>query len=239
MEKFLQFFQNLDQETVKNLMFGCYAICVILLCCLIGSIFKKKWILLSNNEEGSIFLTRNVLREIIEAVTTEVGITKKVCIHIKHCRSGICIEVVMRASGWKSLPNVPVLLRSKLYGILVNDMQLAAIKKVNVVVVGFARDDGSCCCPCHEKCDEKSLEKEAAQDAGLKPIVAAVPAFEDKPSTVVDGDICDEKKSSETKDDVKEDEDEACEEGFEGDDEQVDDKDKKKEKGDREWGKWR
>jgi hypothetical protein len=57
----------------------------------------------------------------------------------------------VRTGSWKSLPNVPLLLRSKLYNVLVNDMQLSAVKRINVIVVGFLRDNCKCCCSCHGK----------------------------------------------------------------------------------------
>jgi uncharacterized alkaline shock family protein YloU len=73
----------------------------------------------------------------IASIAGDIGISSKICTKIKCSHGQIFIDVMIRTGSWQNLSQVSSSLQKRLFDALVTHIGLAAIKKINVVVVGF------------------------------------------------------------------------------------------------------
>jgi uncharacterized alkaline shock family protein YloU len=116
--------------------------------CIVYLSLKPKWIFISKSDEGFVSLTRDSLNKIIESLAREVGIKDKIYTKIKCCRGNISIDIIIRISCRQNLADISKSLRETLQNVLVNNIGLAAVKKVNIVVTKFQSENNGYRCSC-------------------------------------------------------------------------------------------
>ncbi|MDR0693022.1 MAG: hypothetical protein LBF49_00400 [Puniceicoccales bacterium] len=136
--------QNLSAEQLKYLfllgwcMVGIAIIYVLYLLC------RPKWIFISKSDEGTVSLSKDSLNKIIESLARDVGIRDKIHTKIKCCRGIISIDISIRISRRQNLADISRSLRETLQNVLINNIGLAAVRKINIIVAEFQSEGGAC-----------------------------------------------------------------------------------------------
>ncbi|MDR2628816.1 MAG: hypothetical protein LBC30_02390 [Puniceicoccales bacterium] len=136
--------QNLSAEQLKCvfLLGGCIAGVVIIY--ILYLLWRPKRIFISKSDEGSVSLSKDSLNKIIESIARDVGIKDKVRTKIKCCRGVVSIDISIRISRRQNLADISRSLREILQNVLVNNIGLAAVRKINIMVTEFQSESGTC-----------------------------------------------------------------------------------------------
>ncbi|MDR2776909.1 MAG: hypothetical protein LBB17_02605 [Puniceicoccales bacterium] len=136
--------QNLNTEQLRCvfLLGGCITGVVIIY--ILYLLWRPKRIFISKSDEGSVSLSKDSLNKIIESLAKDVGIKDKVRTKVKCCRGAISIDISIRISRRQNLADISRSLREVLQDVLINNIGLAAVRKINITVTEFQSESGAC-----------------------------------------------------------------------------------------------
>jgi hypothetical protein len=144
-----EFWQSLRCEQLKLLPLEWWGvICGIITLYVLYLILKPKRVIVSKGKEGTVSLSQNSLKRIIESVAKDVGIHERICSKIKCCGGNIVINVSIRIGCKQNLLEVSKSLREALQDVLIENIGLTAIRKINITVSEFLteRNNSQCLC---------------------------------------------------------------------------------------------
>ncbi|MDR2432342.1 MAG: hypothetical protein LBD34_01165 [Puniceicoccales bacterium] len=136
--------QNLSAEQLKYVFLLGWSIGGIAAIYILYLLWRPKWIFISKSDEGTVSLSKASLIKIIESLAKDVGIKDKIRTKIKCCRGIIDIDIAIRISRRQNLADISRSLRETLQNILINNIGLAAVRKINIIVTEF-QSEGSVC----------------------------------------------------------------------------------------------
>ena len=118
-------------------MYVGYGVIILCLMAVLVAIFKKKYVCIAHGSDGEITLTKRALVEIIESVCYDMDVSGKVRTSITGGRRGIHVSVTVKTDSWQNLADKSSMLQSRLQHVLVNNIGLVTVSKINIVIVGF------------------------------------------------------------------------------------------------------
>lgn len=159
---------NLSKELVKFVTSDYFigAASLLLLMLLAKVFFRRRWISVSGSKFGKIRISRHALYAAIREAASDVdGVSiRRVEAAIKHGK--IYIDIFVRLGVCRSVSTVSEDVQVHLSNVLVNDLGLDNIGRINVVVAGFSRKScrnsgffaENCCKSCDSKPDNGADE---------------------------------------------------------------------------------
>lgn len=123
--------------------------------------FKKHWLSITSSKLGKVRMSKHALYEVVYGICKDIdGIIHP---HIKLTikRKKINIDINIKLGICKNLSSITVEIQNKLNEVLVNDLGLSNVGKINVIVSGFSRrscranDKFISECSCSNKNEEK------------------------------------------------------------------------------------
>ncbi|MDR1528470.1 MAG: hypothetical protein LBS22_02690 [Puniceicoccales bacterium] len=136
--------QNLSTEQLRCVFLLGWCIIGIAVIYILYLLWRPKWIFISKSDEGTVSLSKDSLNKIIESLARDVGIKDKVRTKIRCCRGIISIDIAIRISRRQNLADISRSLRETLQNVLINNIGLAAVRKINIIVAEF-QSEGSLC----------------------------------------------------------------------------------------------
>ncbi|MDR1457751.1 MAG: hypothetical protein LBI47_02810 [Puniceicoccales bacterium] len=136
--------QNLSTEQLKCACLLGWCMVGIAIIYVLYLLWRPKWIFISKSDEGTVSLSKDSLTKIIESLARDVGIKDKIRTKIKCCRGIISIDISVRISRRQNLADISRSLRETLQNVLINNIGLSAVKKINIIVAEF-QSEGSAC----------------------------------------------------------------------------------------------
>jgi hypothetical protein len=157
-----EFFQTLDWGMCESCRshWGCVVGTIVAIVA-IFFICRPRSVPMVRGEWGTIFLKKSAIREIVKSMAGSVGFRGKICVKIVLRGERVSVEVTVWPYHWQNLAENSRSLHESLYNVLVRDIGLEKIGKINVLIAGFL------CPKNHDRPDEKicQCEGESCQSA--------------------------------------------------------------------------
>ncbi|MDR1233284.1 MAG: hypothetical protein LBJ75_03435 [Puniceicoccales bacterium] len=162
--------QNLSAEQLKCLFLlgGCIVGIVIIY--ILYLLWRPKRIFISKSDEGTVSLSKDSLNKIIESLARDVGVKDKIRTKVKCCRGIISIDISIRISRRQNLADISRALREVLQNVLINNVGLAAVSKINIMVTEFQSESSASVCKglCQkEPINQEVLNRSNDQESSL------------------------------------------------------------------------
>jgi uncharacterized alkaline shock family protein YloU len=147
-----EFLQNLCPENSHccwqlTVVAACGVVFLWLLCAML----RSRRVFVTMNGEGTISLTKCAIGEIVRSVARDIGIGEKVQTKIRSIRQKISIDITIKANSWRNLSEMSHALNNRIRSVLVDDIGLISLNKINVIVVGFSPGKCFARCQCERK----------------------------------------------------------------------------------------
>ncbi|MDR2603271.1 MAG: hypothetical protein LBC11_01785 [Puniceicoccales bacterium] len=156
--------QNLSTGQLKYVFLLGWCVVGITVIYILYLLWRPKWIFISKSDEGTVSLSKDSLTKIIESLAKDVGIKDKIRTKIKCCRGAISIDISIRINRRQNLADISRLLRETLQNVLINNIGLAAVRKINIIVTEF-QSEGSVC---RALCQQEPVNQEVLNNSNNK-----------------------------------------------------------------------